>query len=139
MPRHKFTAKYLYPPMKHATSYQKLLTKRLEELKLLGAILEIKEYDGSNGQRQPKAILPTDLELYTNPELKDLESVLVVIKSPGRTGKLLASTYVTRDFYYGTVRAADRAGADDIQCAVASLLEHIEEFVARKTSKPKTA
>jgi hypothetical protein len=121
-------AEYAYPKMQKASSYQKVLIDKVEELKLLGARIEIKEYTG----RPPG--WSSDNGGYTGKELKDANIMLIVIKNPGRTGRVLASTYVCKEFYYGTIKVAERADADVMQACVDQLLEHVTAAVQEKSA-----
>ncbi len=122
-------AEYLYPKMKSATSYQKLLARRVEELKLLGALIEVKEYSA----RPPAWSI--EVGGWTGSELKKLETILIVIKNKGKNGSVAASTYITRDHYFKTVKTSDRQDADVLQASVNSLLEHIDEFTREKADQ----
>ena len=122
-------AEYLYPKMKSASSYQKTLARKLEELKLLGAPLELKEYTG----RPPS--WSVEAGGWNGTELKNLNSLLVVIKGAGKNGAVAASTYVTKEFYFQTIKISDRADADVMQASVDSLLEHINEFTRNQADQ----
>jgi hypothetical protein len=120
---------YIYPKMKFASSYQKRLVQRIEELKLMGAKLEIKEY----ASRPPAWSVAQDG--WTGTELKNLESLLIVIKGPGKDGRVAASTYITKEHYYKTVKVSERADADVMLASIDQLLEHIDDYVRAKTNQ----
>ncbi len=122
-------AEYAYPKMKAASSYQKTLARKLEELKLLGAPLELKEYTG-----RPPA-WSVEAGGWNGTELKNLNSLLVVIKGAGKNGRVAASTYVTKEFYYQTIKISDRADADVMQGCVDQLLEHVNEYVREEADR----
>jgi len=122
-------AEYIYPKMKSASSYQKMLNSKVEQLKLLGAKIEIKEYTS----RPPGWSIEDGG--WNGTELKRLNSLLVVIKNQGKNGAVAASTYVTKEFYYGTIKISERADADVMQASVDSLLEHIDEYTREQADK----
>ena len=126
-------SEYKYPKLASQTTYQKFLTLKVEELKLLGANLEIKEYPG----RPPAWSL--EHGGYSGKELKEMKVILVAVKAPGRDGRVSAFNYICNEFYYATVKVSDREGTDVICSCVDSMLEHITEAVAAKTAKrPRT-
>ena len=120
---------YAYPKMKSASTYQKTLSRKVEELKLLGAPLEIKEYTG----RPPS--WSVEAGGWNGTELKHLNSLLVVIKGAGKNGKVAASTYVAKEFYYQTIKISDRADADVMQGCVDQLLEHVNDYVRKQADR----
>ena len=121
--------KFDYPKMPFATSYQKLMLAKVEQMKLMGAKIEIKEYTS----RPPGWY--TEAGGYTGAELKKLDLILVVIKNPGKSGRVGAFNTIATEYYYKTVKVADRADADGMQASVDLTLEHINDFVKRKTNK----
>jgi len=120
---------YIYPKLKSASSYQKMLNSKVEQLKTLGAKIEIKEYAG----RPPS--WSVEAGGWNGTELKKLNSLLIVIKNQGKNGDVAASTYVTKEFYYGTIKISERADADVMQASVDSLLEHIDEYTREQADK----
>lgn len=122
-------ANYIYPKMRVGSSYQKNLIAKVEELKLLGANIEVKEYSA----RPPAWSIAQGG--WTGTELKILDSLLVVVKAPGKNGRVAASTYVTKEWYYKTIKSNDRADADVMQACVDQLLEHVDDYVRAKTNK----
>ena len=126
MPRHKFEAKYIYPKQKKAMSYKDYLHRQVEEMKTLGAKIEVKEYTG-----RPPAVFGDDS--FTGRELKELNLVLVLVKGPGRNGALCAATYVDRSYYYGTIKTAERADMDYMLASVDALLGPTWEYVNGKS------
>ena len=122
-------AEYAYPRMPFATSYQKNLLAKVEQMKLMGAKIEIKEYTS----RPPGWY--TDQGGFTGAELKKLDLILVVIKNPGKSGRVGAFNTIATEHYYKTIKVAERADADTMQACADQLLEHVNDFVKRKTNK----
>ena len=120
-------AEYLYPKQPKAISYQKYLHRQVDEMKSLGAKLEIKEYTA----RPPKAFGD---DSFNGTELKEMNLMLVLIKGPGRDGPICASTYVDKAFYYGTIKTAERADMDHMLASAHAHLDPIWEYVKTKTS-----
>jgi len=114
---------YAYPKMDRASSYRDLLARRVEDMKLQGAILEIKEYTS-----RPPAKYVDKLDI--NPAaLRRSDAVLVVILS---NKKMVNAAYVTKEFYYTTVKVNDRMMADDIQYAVDNLCRPMEQYIEQR-------
>jgi len=92
-------------------------------MKLQGAILEIKEYTS-----RPPAKYVDKLDI--NPAaLRRSDAVLVVILS---NKKMVNAAYVTKEFYYTTVKVNDRMMADDIQYAVDNLCRPMEQYIEQR-------
>ena len=140
MPRHKYKARYKHQPLSAASTFQRELKRGIEDLKTLGAFIELREFDGTPGQRQlPHLFQATGEDLYTNAELAEGEMLFLVVKGLGKDGKLVGRNVVAKDYYLETVRKGDRQGGEDILNAVDVILGPARAFVAAHPSQQKKA
>lgn len=119
---------YLYPRQAKAMSYRDYLHRQVEEMKSVGAKLEIKEYSG----RPPKTL---GEDSFNGTDLKNLDLIHVVVKGLGRDGATCAALYITKSFYYKTIKIADRADMDHMLASAHAHLDPIWKYVNAKSAR----
>ncbi len=115
--------------MNKARSYRDEVHRRVELMKTAGALLEVKEYTSRPPSKYAERF---DID---GQYLRDAEAVFVVILS---NKKLVTATIVAKDYWYKTIKAADRAEADNMLAHSDNLLNPLQEYTDGKTASRST-
>lgn len=121
-----FTSKYIYPKMNKARSYHDEVVRRIELLKTQGAMLDLKTYT-----KRPPSKYAERFDI-DGQYLRDTESVFVVILS---NKKLVTATLVSKEYWLTSIKASDRAAADEMLCHVDNLLSPLQDYANERTKK----